>query len=98
MRHAAFFALRREGEAQVARRGIQDAERNPAKQAEAVRLEKELEQLEKAKVTHELRAAPAAKLNEHRRPQQAERVEYHVCELAKNLDKHGPLTKNCVRS
>ena len=70
--YAAFFALSPEGQAEVARREREDAERNAANQAEAeaVRVAKELEQVEKAKATQELMAATAAKLREHRRPQQ----------------------------
>ena len=70
----AFYALTPEGQAQVARRVREEAERNAAKQAEAEALTvaKELEQLEIAKATQELMAATAAKLKEHRRPQLGE--------------------------
>ena len=49
--YAAFFALSPEGEAELTRREREDAERNAANQAEAeaVRVAKELEQVEKAK-------------------------------------------------
>ena len=78
--NAAFFALSPEKQAEVARRVREDAERSAAKQAEveAERVAKESERLEKAKATQELMAATAAKLKEHRRPQQGERVEYQV--------------------
>ena len=51
--YAAFFALSPEGQALVARRVREDAERNAAKQAEAeaLRVAKELAQQEKANAT-----------------------------------------------
>ena len=78
--YAVFFPVSPVGQQDVARRVREEAERNAAKQTEteALRREKEVEQLKKAKATRELMAATAAKLKEHPRPQQGERVEYHL--------------------
>ena len=45
---------------------------------EAKKVADKLERLEKEKIEKELKEATAAKLREHRRPQQGERVEYEV--------------------
>ena len=45
---------------------------------EAKRVANDLEREEKKKIEKELKAATAAKMNEHRLPQQGERVEYHM--------------------
>ena len=81
--YAAFFPLSPEGQAEVSRRVREDAERNVDKQeeAEALRVAKEVEQLEKAKATQELRAATTAKLKQHRLRQQGERLEYQVLRI-----------------
>ena len=84
--YAAHFALGPEAQAEVARRVREDVERNAAKQAaaEAKRGSDEMERVEKARIEKELKEATAAKLKEHRRPQQGQRVEYQV--LRSGLD------------
>ena len=81
--YAAHFALGPEAQSEVARRIREDLERNAAKQGEieAKRVEDELERVEKEKIEKDLKAATAAKLKEHRRPQQGERVEYQVLRI-----------------
>ena len=81
--YAAHFALSPEAQAEVARRGREDVERNAAKQAEieAKRIADELERAEKEKIEKQLKAATAAKLKEHSLPQQGERVEYQVLRI-----------------
>ena len=78
--HAAVFALTPEKQAQVPRRGKDDAERNAAKQAEAEapRVGKELEHQERGNSTQVLMAVTAAKLKEHPHPQQREDLESDV--------------------
>ena len=68
--YAAFFPLSPEGRAEVARRVREEAERNVDKQeeAEALRVAKEVVQLENAKATEELRAATTVMLKQHRLP------------------------------
>ena len=80
--YAAFCALSPERQAEVARRVREEAESNAAQQAEeeAPDVAQELEQQEKGKAKEDLRAT-AAKLKEHRRPQQGERVEYQVLRI-----------------
>ena len=65
---------------EVARLLREDTERKTAKQAEieSKRLADELERGEKLKSEKELKAATAAKLKDHRRPQQGDRAEYQV--------------------
>ena len=90
-RYAALFALSPEVQAEVARRLGEDAERNLAKQeAEALRVAKEVDQLEKAKATQELMAATAANLKEQRRPQQGEPVEYQVLRIGQEYGQSCP--------
>ena len=66
---------------------MRDFEGIAAKQAEveAVLVAKELEPLEIAKAMHELMGATAAKLKEHRSPQQGERVEYQVLQVGQEF-------------
>ena len=73
---AANFALGPEAIAEVTRR-VGDVERNAAKQSEieANRVGDEFERVEKEKIEKELKAATAAKLKHHRRPQQRECLE-----------------------
>ena len=90
--NAEFFLLSRAGQAEMGRRVREDAERNAAKQAEseALRVAKELEQLEKAKATQELLAATAANKKEQRRPQQCERVKYQVLRVVQECGQAWP--------
>ena len=69
-RYAAFFPLSPEGQAEVTRRVREDAKRNVDKHedAEALRVAKEVVQLENAKATEELRAATTVMLKQHRLP------------------------------
>ena len=78
--YAAHFALGPEAQAEEARRLREDTARNAAKHAEmeAKSVADELERAEKEKVEKELKSATEAKLKEHRRPQQGERVEYQL--------------------
>ena len=73
-----------EAQAIVERRVRENIERNAMRQRE-IEVKKaadELERREKEKIEKELEEATAAKLLEHRRAQQGERVEYEVSGLA----------------
>ena len=50
----------------------------------------EIERAEKARIEKELKEATAAKLNEHRRPQQGERVEYQVLRIGPDCGQPWP--------
>ena len=65
-----------EAQAMVERRVREDVERNAMRQREiaAKKVAGEIERREKEKIEKELKEATAAKLREHRRPQQGERV------------------------
>ena len=78
--YAAHFAMSPEAQAMVERRVREDVERNAKRQREieAKKVADEIERREKEKIEKELKEATAAKLREHRRPQQGERVEYEV--------------------
>ena len=90
--YAAFFAVSPAGQAELDRRVGEDAERNAAKkaEAEAARVAKELEQLNKANATQELMAATAAQLKEQRRPEQGERGEYQVFRIGQESGQPWP--------
>ena len=76
----AYYALTPGRQGELDRLVRIDVEGIAAKQAEveAKRVADRLERVEKEKIEKELKAATAAKLREHRCPQQAERVEYQV--------------------
>ena len=69
-----------EAQAMVEGRVREDVERNALRQREidGKKVADEMERTEKEKIEKKLKEASAAKLREHRRPQQGDRVEYEV--------------------
>ena len=92
--YSAFFGRTPYNQGQFDRR-MRDVEWIAPKhvEIEAMRVAKELAELEKANANQELMAATAAHLKEHRRRQQGERVEYQVSRVGHPMDKAGPLWK-----
>ena len=76
----------------MAGRVREDRERNAAKEAEpeAKGVVTELDRAEKEDLAIELMAATAAKLKEHRRPQQCERVEYQMLRVGPECGQSWP--------
>ena len=74
--YAAFFALSLQNRADIGHRVVENAELKSSK--EAKRVAKEFDPLEKSKAKQALLKRTAAKLQEHRLPQQSERVECQV--------------------
>ena len=81
-----------EAQAEVARRVREDIEGNAAKQAEieAKRGADEIDRAEKAKIEKKLQVSTAAKLKEHRRTQEGERVEYQVLRIGPDCGQPWP--------
>ena len=92
--YAEHIALSPKGQAEVARRVREDAERNAATQAAIENKrqadERERERVEKERIEKELKAVTATKLKVHRSPQQGEHVEYQVLRMRPDLGEPWP--------